>query len=230
MLLRRLPYIAVFAGSLYIITVTSTWAYYRFMPASWFIDIRGTPKISNGTIDSTLTLTLCRDTRYPNIQAVGARSYYVILDGKRSPAGNYSFTAKIEHSEECQYIPIQADKHPNKAGTYLAHTDLTFYVEGYKKVLGYQTDTFQLSDTRKSLQEQIQQLEQKIEELRSQQSAVAPTESTVAAQEVPSVSVPAVVPEQTSQPSAPTPDAPTTSAPPEPGLVTRVLNGITSLF
>lgn len=232
LLYRRIPYIAIASISLYLLIFIGVRGYYRYMPASWFVTVQGTPHIDNGPVNGTLTLTFCRNTRYPNIVAVGARSYYVLLDGKETPAGNYSFKATIEHNKRCQYIPIAPSNHPEKAGTYLAHTDLTFSVEGHRKVVSYDTNTFVLSDTRQSLEDQIKSLQEQIQLLESEQS-ILPTPSQPAGQNSPVATTTAPPDSPAPTPSTPVPTAPsqagsTVEGPA--GIVQSTLNGLSGIL
>lgn len=168
----------LFAG----VSATVQWAYYRFTPASWFISIQGVPEIANASVGSDLLLTFCRSTRDTGYDTVSTRSFYsVATDGTYTAAGQYQFKATIEHDKVCQTIHIPPDKHPNKAGTYTAHTDMAFVVHGHEKVLSYDTNQFVISDTKQSIEQQIQELQRQIDELRHQLSLRTGAQSHVAA-------------------------------------------------
>lgn len=171
---RRFGYIAIFAVSLYIVGYISQLAYYRFMPGRWFLGVSAA-RVSDAQVSEELSLTLCRTTRYPNIKGASTRSFYQYLDGgKLSPAGDYEFTATYESDKNCQVIHIPASKHPEKAGDYYIHTDITFIVyegsHGFKKVVSYDTNRFHIYDTTRSLRQQIQDLQSQLDALRAELS------------------------------------------------------------
>lgn len=235
-LYRRIPYVAIFSLSLYVLINLATWSYYRFMPGSWFLDVQGTPHIADGNVSDTLTLTFCRSTRYPNISALGARSYYLVADNHKTAAGSYRFAPRFEQQDGCQYISVPPDKHPQKAGTYLAHTELTFKVRGHEKTVKYDTNTFRLTDTRQSLEDRIKELQRQIDDLLSQQQALPAFVEPVSGG---SVSQPTTNPstatnaQQTAPTSSTAPVDPTTPAAPEPdtrNFLERTLDRITNLL
>lgn len=232
-LYKRIPYIMIATLALMVIIYGGIFVsrglkdiYYRFAPASHFIQITKQPFITNGSVDGTLTLTFCRNTTYDNIHAIGFRSFYQIVSGNEQPAGDYQFQATIERNKECQYIPITADKHPRKAGTYKSHTDLTFVVEGHKKVLGYDTNGFVISDTAKSLEQQIQDLQNQILELQGKLGTASPTSAPIASTrrtttQQSATSTPAITIQPSSGNSTPTP--PVVTAPPYPNVLQTLL-------
>lgn len=217
---HRIPYFAIASVCIYLLLFLGIRAYYRYMPASWFIHVQGIPHIDNGQVGSDLTLTFCRTTRYPNIKAVGIRSFYYIVGNNEQPAQSYTFSPTIQRQKACQYLTLTPDKHPEKAGTYIAHTDLTFYVDGHKKVLEYDTNTFVISDTKQSLEQQIQKLENEIKGLKGQESAIIPTSVSLPSSTSTPDQVTAPSTTSTTEPSEPAstpqPTPPPTAARPKP--------------
>lgn len=233
LLYKRIPYYAVASVSLYVLIFIGDRSYYRFMPASWWIHIQGVPHIDDGQVDGTLTLTFCRETRYPDIMAIGARSFYMILNDHASPAGSYSFSPRIAHTPRCQYISIPASKHPSKPGTYLAHTDLTFLIEGHRKVLSYDTNAFRLSDTRQSLQQQIDTLQEQLKTLQQEQEQLpvaTPTQSVSPAVTSPATPSAAINDQSPASSYTPVPavtGSTPTPVPNRPGVIRSILDLVT---
>lgn len=228
---RRIPYFAIASVSLFILFSLGRWSYYQFAPASWFISVHGIPHIDNGQVGSSLTLTFCRTVHHPPIKAVGARGFYLIVGNRQTPVKHYSFDPTFQGNKECQYINLPPDKHPETAGTYLAHTDLTFYVEGHRKVLSYDTNAFVISDTKQSLEQQIRALEDEIRALQGQESSATPTSITFPVSLPPAPTVATTTP----QPGAPPASNTTTNQSPSPapsqpekgpGVIRALLNSL----
>lgn len=231
---HRIPYFAIASVCIYLLLFVGIRAYYRYMPASWFIDIQGIPHIDNGQVGANLTLTFCRRTRYPDIKAIGARGFYLLTSaGHETPVEHYTFNPTFQGDKQCQYITLTPNKHPEVAGTYISHTDLTFYVDGHKKVIGYNTNTFVISDTKQSLEQQIQQLEKEIKALQGQElvtstsasEAPSVTELPNKASASPAVSSASTPPTSTS--SNVTPTSPATAPSAQPNIVQRLLIRLT---
>lgn len=178
-LYKRAFRIATAIFAVYIIILVTQASYYRFMPGSWFINVTQQPFVSNAKVSDPLLMKFCRDTRAANIKALGVRSFYSIISNGQVSAGHYDFSAVIEKVDHCQYIRIPQNKHPQAAGNYVSHTDLTFYVEGHKKIVSYETNQFVLSDTKESLENQIKDLQNQIQQLRGQLGDNTPIQSSI---------------------------------------------------
>lgn len=191
--------------------------YYRFMPGNWFINYYQA-QIIDSTVGSDLQGTFCRVVRAENLRINATRTFLINKDGKMVAMGEYEFSAGVEKLKDtnCQPIRVIADNVPDVAGEYKIHTEADFVVNGVRKTISYDTNTFKITETKESLQQEIDRLREQVkdnqerikqlEEQLGQTSAVKPT--TVA----PSPNQDAV----TTKPLAPAPPQATPSEPNKP--------------
>lgn len=149
-----------------VLYLVGNWAYYRFAPPKWFLNYYSV-HVSNASVDEDVPFTVCRQKRYPNLYIGASRTFFLITeDEKDTPVGEYKFDAIIEEGTECQNIHISKDVHPQKPGTYYAHTEAEFWVNGHRKVISYDTNYYEIDDTQESLERRIEQLERELAKLK----------------------------------------------------------------
>lgn len=155
------------------LAAATTWAYYRFMPASWFLNYYSA-HADNAVIGEPVSLTLCRTTHYKNFRIEATRTFVFQQRGDGfEPVAEYNFGAQIEQQETpCQTIQIPVTRQPQMAGTYRIKTEATFQVAGNRKTVAYETNTYTISDTADSIEAQIKQLKAKIDELEARYQAL----------------------------------------------------------
>jgi len=226
---RRIPYVVVFAVCLYFMTFLATIGFYAVMPGNYFLNVKSA-QVADLQLGQELQMTLCRDTTVPNIKADSTRSFYrLIKNGKSTPVSEYEFKATYEEDKNCLVVHIPQSKYPNQSGDYYIHTESSFYVyDGdirFKKEISYDTNHFHIYDTQKSLEQQIQDLQQQLQHLKDQVAAeqlapvviVPKTQSHASA---PVKTSPAPSQQPVSNPTPPPPKNPT----PKPTGITGFVN------
>lgn len=228
-LTRRLPYIAFWFACLYGMFWLAPKAYYLAMPGSWWVDVTGPVTMTNAGVGRTSTLTFCRDLRRSPIDVQMTRSFYRVEGARLVPISDYTRAITLQGPDGCRYPTITADQLPKQAGSYQARTTYTFCIEGNcSKTIAFDLDQpFIVSDTSRSLELRIQELQEQIYQLQQQRGGPsgsrpttpqnpAPAAATTTSQAVPPN---LVVRQQTETTRSTTPPS---SVPPTPPASTSV--------
>lgn len=168
-----------------------TWGYYRFVPATWFLNYYYA-RADNAVIGQPVALTLCRHKHYQDIDLAATRTFIYSVSGQgtqAAPIREYTFNAHIENlTKPCTTVQLKTSQQPQKAGTYVIHTEAEFFVHGDRKTISYDTPPYVVGETTQSVQQQIKQLQTEIQVLEKQLSQLAPhsSSSSLAALSAPS--------------------------------------------
>ena len=150
-LIKKLPRIAFFVGAFYLLFFVGQQIYFRVAPAENFLDYYYA-KVDDTPVGTEPLMTLCRRVEY---------------DGKSTQVAEYNFEANVEKGDgNCTNIRLK--KQPQKEGTYRAHTEYTFYVNGQRKAGEYDTNQYKMTPTSDSINDQIDALQAQIDALKEQ--------------------------------------------------------------
>lgn len=153
------------------IALLGTSLYYRFMPAEYFVNYYYT-KVDDSEVGKDVQFTSCRTVRGTNIRFSATRTFLLKGDNNRQffPAGEYIFDAGIEKLPDtnCQPLRISPKRQPQEPGTYKLVTEGTFSVNGYIKHIRYESNEYKITATASSIELQIQELQARIDELKSE--------------------------------------------------------------
>lgn len=121
------------------IAFVGQYAYYRYLPGSYFLPL--TVEIQGSYVGEPVTFTLCRESKIGAIKAEGIRT--IINLESPSSATEYTFPFTIE-DRGCVDLPISLDRQPQEPGTYKMTTNVFFKVHGHDKQVSY-SDTYSYS-------------------------------------------------------------------------------------
>lgn len=179
-LLKKVPRIALFMVSFFAIFWVGQQLYYRFAPAETFLNYYYA-KVDDTPVGTEPLATLCRrvSTQGVRIEAVRTFIKYEDVSGKPSVAGEYQFSAGVEQQEvgtNCQNVRLR--RQPQVQGTFSAHTEYVFYINGYRKSGSYDTNKYKMTPTAQSLEAQVKSLQDQIDILKRQMESAAVEPST----------------------------------------------------
>lgn len=158
----ELPLIALFGLSLFVLALVTQQAYYRFMPAEWFLDVTSA-SIPTTRIGDDMVFTFCRDTRSGNLKTTGVRTFFRVVDNEHETSDiKYEIRPDIEKRNGCQNLLIPPNKYPSKEGTYFMYTSIGFKVGGVYKEVDYQTAPFLLSSAQQDLSDELEQFRKEL--------------------------------------------------------------------
>ena len=169
---KRVPRIAFFMLSFFVIFWVGQQLYFRFAPAENFLNYYYA-KVDDTPVGTEPLATLCRRVSTEGIKIEAVRTFIKFEDvtGKPTTVGEYQFTAGVEQLPDgtnCQNLRLR--KQPQVQGTYSAHTEYVFYINGYRKSGSYDTNKYKMTETQQSLDLQIKTLQDQIDILRQQLS------------------------------------------------------------
>lgn len=166
-LLKKVPRIAFFMLAFYAIFWVGTQLYYRFAPSENFLNYYYA-KVDDTPVGTEPLMTLCRRVEFDGIKIDAYRTFiYYEAGGKTTQVAEYNFEANVEKGDgNCTNIRLK--NQPQREGTYRAHTEYVFYVDGVKKAGQYDTNQYKMTPTSLSLQAQIEALQAQIDALKAQ--------------------------------------------------------------
>lgn len=174
-LFKKVPRIAFFMLSFFAIFWVSQQLYFRFAPAETFLNYYYA-KVDDSPVGTEPLATLCRRVSMQGIRIEAVRTFikYEDVNGKPVTAGEYQFSAGVEQlTDGTNCMNVRLRKQPQVQGTYSAHTEYVFYVNGYRKSGSYDTNKYKMTPTQQSMEQQIKQLQDQIDIIKSQQAAAA---------------------------------------------------------
>lgn len=166
-LLKKVPRIAFFMLAFYAIFWVGTQLYYRFAPSENFLNYYYA-KVDDTPVGTEPLMTLCRRVEFDGIKIDAYRTFiYYEAGGKTTQVAEYNFEANVEKGDgNCTNIRLK--NQPQREGTYRAHTEYVFYVDGVKKAGQYDTNQYKMTPTALSLTAQIDALQTQIDALKAQ--------------------------------------------------------------
>ena len=166
-LLKKVPRIAFFVLAFYAIFWVGTQLYYRFAPSDNFLNYYYA-KVDDTPVGTEPLMTLCRRVEFDGIKIDAYRTFiYYEAGGKTTQVAEYNFEANVEKGDgNCTNIRLK--NQPQREGTYRAHTEYVFYVDGVKKAGQYDTNQYKMTPTALSLTAQIEALQAQIDALKAQ--------------------------------------------------------------
>lgn len=166
-LLKKVPRIAFFMLAFYAIFWVGTQLYYRYAPAENFLNYYYA-KVDDTPVGTEPLMTLCRRVDFDGIKIDAYRTFiYYEASGKTTQVAEYNFEANVEKGDgNCTNIRLR--NQPQREGTYRAHTEYVFYVDGVKKAGQYDTNQYKMTPTTLSLTAQIEALQAQIDALKAQ--------------------------------------------------------------
>ena len=169
-LFKNLPRIALFTVAFYAIFWVGSQLYYKYADSKNFLDYYYA-KVDDTPVGTNPLLTLCRTVHYRGIKIEAARTFIYYDDGdNQQPVAEYEFEANVEKTDtNCQTLRLA--KQPQRAGTYRIHTEIAFYVNGFKKTDSYDSNKYEMTETSQSIEAQIEVLQRQIDSLRAQLKA-----------------------------------------------------------
>lgn len=184
LIIKRLPRIALCILASYAVLLAGQQAYYRFMPANYFLNYYKA-EAHNVEVGENGHMTLCRSKHYSNFKLEATRTFLKQDPQKNNdfvPAYEYRFEPIIENGAECQDIVIPPTRQPQEPGTYYIHTEADFYVNGYRKTISYDSTRYKVIENDRSIQQRIDDLQRQIDTLRAMltPTASAPSQTTPA--------------------------------------------------
>lgn len=233
---HRLPRIAIYILAIYVLLFVGQKAFYRFMPASYFLEYTSVNVPNNQPIyaHSPVPVTFCREKK-GNYPITGYRVYYKLdktMDrSKGKQVQNQPVNNQITQNR-CVDLLITPAQYDHEAGTYFFRTFLTFRVDGNVKQVINESNTYVIQDkpmTTDDMLKRIQELQDEINRLKSTlEQALAKTPQTVA---VVSRSTSTTVAKQspvatTSQPEQTPPEIPTPQQISQGSIVRGVLDDV----
>lgn len=228
-LVKKAPRIAFYCLAFLAIFWVGQQLYYRFAPAESFLNYYYA-KVDDTPIGTEPLATLCRRVSIGGIKIEAVRTFirYEDAEGKLVTAGEYEFTAGVEQLEnDTGCMNVRLRNQPQIKGLYSAHTEYVFYINGYRKSGSYDTNKYNMTETKTSLEEQIKKLQDQIDILR-QQLMNAGGDSTTSGS-APSTASPSTNNGQEESaaadrtPSPQTPETPATPAKPSETCIINVL-------
>jgi len=150
-LLKKVPRIAFFMLAFYAIFWVGTQLYYRFAPSENFLNYYYA-KVDDTPLGTEPLMTLCRRVEFDGIKIDAYRTFiYYEAGGKTTQVAEYNFEANVEKGDgNCTNIRLK--NQPQREGTYRAHTEYVFYVDGVKKAGQYDTNQYKMTPTATSPQ------------------------------------------------------------------------------
>ena len=165
--IKSLPRIAFFVGAFYLIFFVGQQLYFKYAPAENFLNYYYA-KVDDTPVGTEPLMTLCRRVDYDGIKIEGFRTFISYEDnGKSTQVAEYNFEANVEKGDG-NYTNIRLKKQPQREGTYRAHTEYTFYVNGQRKAGQYDTNQYKMTPTNDSINDQIDALQAQIDALKEQ--------------------------------------------------------------
>lgn len=170
-ILKKIPRIAFFVLAFYAIFWVGTQLYYRFAPSDNFLNYYYA-KVDDTPLGTEPLMTLCRHVEFDGIKIDAYRTFiYYEAGGKTTQVAEYNFEANVEKGDgNCTNIRLK--NQPQREGTYRAHTEYVFYVDGVKKAGQYDTNQYKMTPTALSLTDQIDALQAQIDALQAQIDAL----------------------------------------------------------
>ena len=165
-LLKKVPRIAFFMLAFYAIFWVGTQLYYRYAPAENFLNYYYA-KVDDTPVGTEPLMTLCRRVEFDGIKIDAYRTFiFYEAGGKTTQVAEYNFEANVEKGDgNCTNIRLK--NQPQREGTYRAHTEYVFYVDGVKKYGQYDTNQYKMTPTALSLTAQIDALQTQIDALKA---------------------------------------------------------------
>lgn len=166
-LLKKVPRVAFFVLAFYVIFWVGSQLYYQFAPAQNFLNYYYA-KVDDTPVGTEPLMTLCRRVEFDGIKIDAYRTFiYYEAGGKTTQVAEYNFEVNVEKGDgNCTNIRLK--NQPQREGTYRAHTEYVFYVNGIKKSGQYDTNQYKMTPTALSLTDQIQALQAQIDALKAQ--------------------------------------------------------------
>lgn len=172
-LIKRLPRIAFFVLSFFAIFWVGQQLYYKYAPASNFLDFYYV-KVDDTPVGTEPLLTLCRRVNTEGIKIAAVRSFIQYKDENDNVGqvqAEYQFDAGIEKRDtNCQNLRLK--KQPQIAGDYVVHTEYEFYINGNRKSDSYDSNRYKMTPVTLSLDEQVKALQLQIDDLNRQIDAL----------------------------------------------------------
>lgn len=203
LLIKRLPHIVFYSALMYGLIVLGQLAFYRFMPASYFLNYYSA-QAQSAEEHSAVPFKACRTKRGGDHVLEGNRVFYKVPEGESKANATQVAVVQIRGAataNQCADLFVPVSQFDHETGYYYFRTIFEFKVHGVTKRAEFETNVYAITQHQlqsvdeieqriKELQIEIDTLRQQLEAARAgmpanNQTASPPPDQTIAAQPSP---------------------------------------------